>query len=228
MMSSRGSCRAPYKLLSFLELFRGYYTNNIIASHKSCCYPPGGNYPTQTNMQLINYGTWRKLDRHHTPKTTGKTDKEINARLTPAIPPRPPPTKSFNFSFWRGTIRWILGSVLVFLLPSLKPKWEKLKRIEGEVEMVVEEAEHVAEVVEKVAAVAEKVSADVAENLPEHTKLKTIALTTQHISQIAAHDAHCTQNFFHKVDELKQNLEDLDAMVEPVVNKIVEHVEGKS
>lgn len=65
--------------------------------------------------------------------------------------------------------------------------------------MVVEEAEHVAEVVEKVAAVAEKVSADVAENLPEHTKLKTIALTTQHISQIAAHDAHCTQNFFHKV-----------------------------
>ncbi|ESW31122.1 hypothetical protein PHAVU_002G211100 [Phaseolus vulgaris] len=127
-------------------------------------------------------------------------------------------SKSFAFSYW---LRWVLGMVLSLLVPFWKPYWGKLQRIEGEVEFVIEEADAVAKVVEKVATVAEKVSEDVAEMLPEDGKLRKATLVVEHASKEAAHDAQLTQQFIHKVEELKNDLNDIEAFVEPVIDKIV-------
>ncbi|OMO60931.1 putative DNA binding protein [Corchorus capsularis] len=65
--------------------------------------------------------------------------------------------------------------------------------------MIVEEVETVPEIVENVATVAEKVSAQVAENLPDDSKLKKAAMVVEHVSEIMLADlrwrwcyhAHC-------------------------------------
>lgn len=69
----------------------------------------------------------------------------------------------------------------------------------GGAEFVAEEVEKVAQVVEKVAMVAEKVSEEVAEKLPGDGKLKKAALVVECVSKHAAHDAHVTKEFIHKV-----------------------------
>lgn len=68
--------------------------------------------------------------------------------------------------------------------------------------MVIEDVEKVAEVVEKVATVAEKVSAEVAEILPDHTKLKDAAFFVERVSKETAHDAQLIENFIQKVQIL--------------------------
>lgn len=65
--------------------------------------------------------------------------------------------------------------------------------------MVVEEVEKVVEVVERVATVAEKVSEDVADELPDNTKLKEKVLLAEHVFKVAAKDAKLAEDFIHKV-----------------------------
>lgn len=65
--------------------------------------------------------------------------------------------------------------------------------------MVVEEVEKVAEVVERVATVAEKVSEEVADELPDNTKLKERVLLAEHVFKVAAKDAKLAEDFIHKV-----------------------------
>ncbi|KAB5516043.1 hypothetical protein DKX38_026691 [Salix brachista] len=101
---------------------------------------------------------------------------------------------------------------------------EKIRRYIGEAEIIVEEVGHVAEVAEKVAAVAEKVSEEVAEVLPENGKLKETALLIEQVSKAAAHDAKLTQDFIHKVDALKHDIDDLKMMVDPVMEKIEQKI----
>ncbi|KAL6347270.1 hypothetical protein AAG906_013706 [Vitis piasezkii] len=114
----------------------------------------------------------------------------------------------------------LAGSILSLLLPFLK--WDKLMRIEGEAEIVVGEVEKVAKVVEKVATVTEKVSGDVANILPDKSKLKDAALLVEHISKVTAEDAELTEHFIQKVDVLKQDVQDLERMVEPIIHNISE------
>ncbi|KAK7400346.1 hypothetical protein VNO78_11552 [Psophocarpus tetragonolobus] len=147
-----------------------------------------------------------------------KGTKDVKVQPEASAPAPAPISKYFAFPHW---LRWILGMVLSLLLPFRKPYCGKLQRIEEEVELVAEEAEVVAEVVEKVATMAEKVAEDVAEMLPEDGKLRKAASVVQRASKEAAHDAQLTQQFIHKVEELKNDLEDIDAFVEPVINKIV-------
>ncbi|KAJ0078021.1 hypothetical protein Patl1_37165 [Pistacia atlantica] len=91
--------------------------------------------------------------------------------------------------------------------------------------MVVEGIENVAEVVEKV---ADKVSTQMADKLHDHTKLQEAALLVERVSKATAQDAELTINFIHKVNALKEDLDDLETMVEPIVDKIVKHEsEGK-
>ncbi|XP_062177863.1 uncharacterized protein LOC133882674 [Alnus glutinosa] len=126
-----------------------------------------------------------------------------------------PATPKLFFPWWA---KWVWGSILTFSLPLMwKQDWGKLRRIEGEAEMVVEEVETVVEVVEKVASVAEKISAEVADKLPAKSKLKEAALFVEHVSEEAVRDAQLTEDFIHKVDALK---EDLDALVEPIIVQI--------
>ncbi|KAI3803801.1 hypothetical protein L1987_31963 [Smallanthus sonchifolius] len=89
----------------------------------------------------------------------------------------------------------------------------------GKVEGVVKEAEEVAEVVEKVASTTEKLSGEVAKKL-DNGELKEIVLIVEHASDVIAKDARMTQDFIHKVGDVKQDLRDLEAMVEPVVDKM--------
>nr|XP_043627155.1 uncharacterized protein LOC122598635 [Erigeron canadensis]XP_043627156.1 uncharacterized protein LOC122598635 [Erigeron canadensis] len=99
-----------------------------------------------------------------------------------------------------------------------KQKWDNMLRLEGKVEEVVREAEEVAEVVEKVASKTEKLSAEVAEKL-DNGELKHAALIVEHASSVIAKEAQITESFIHKVGHLKQDLMDLETMVEPVIDK---------
>ncbi|KAL1327007.1 hypothetical protein HN51_037113 [Arachis hypogaea] len=141
--------------------------------------------------------------------SNGSTDVKVEPRV---------PSIFLSFPHW---LRWLLGSVLGLLLPFWKIYWGKLERIEGEAEIVAEEVEAVASVVEKVATVAEKVSEDVAEMLPEDANLKKVAVFVEHASEQIAHDAQLAQQFIHKVEKVKNDLDDLESFVEPVIDKIV-------
>ncbi|KAL2477454.1 hypothetical protein Fot_46468 [Forsythia ovata] len=130
-------------------------------------------------------------------------------------PPSPAPSNS-GFSTW---VKWLLGSVLPLVLSLWKKNWTDLWSLEGKVEKVVEDVEDVAEVIEKVAATADNALATVADRLPDGSKLKEAALMAEHVSSITEKDAQYVENLIHKVEDLKQDLEDLETMVEPVVDK---------
>ncbi|KAL8188967.1 hypothetical protein R6Q57_029487 [Mikania cordata] len=80
------------------------------------------------------------------------------------------------------------------------------------VEGVVKEVEEVAEVVEKVATATEKLSREVAEKL-DNGEVKEVALMVEHVSNVIAKDAQMTEDFIHKVGDLKQDLTNLEAMI---------------
>ncbi|XP_027345494.1 uncharacterized protein LOC113857617 [Abrus precatorius] len=153
--------------------------------------------------------------------TNNNTNTNAKGVKNVTVQPQAPASTIFTFPHW---LRWVLGTVLSFLLPFWKHNWEKLQRIEGEVEVVAEEVEKVAKVVEKVATVAEKVSEDMAEILPENGKLKKAALVVERASEQVVHDAQLTEEFIHMVEELKNDLDDLETFAEPVIDKIVKKV----
>ncbi|KAH8519607.1 hypothetical protein H0E87_001139 [Populus deltoides] len=194
-----------YNLRSFLELIHRYRASS---SNVSTVSKIGQGLSVHQGLQLINANSQegRRFDSNMM-----KSDK-----VAPAPVPNPPGS---NFPRWA---KWILGTILSILLPLWQQEWEKLRRIEGESEIIVEEVEHVAEVVDKVATVAEKVSEEVAEALPENGKLKETALLIEAVSKATAHDAKLTQDFIHKVDAVKHDIDDLETMVEPVIEKLVQ------
>lgn len=135
---------------------------------------------------------------------------EVQVGSSDPIPPRR------NMLSW---VKWVLGSMLPLMFSIWKQKWYNLLKLEGKVEEVVKEAEEVAEVVEKVASETEKLSAEVAEKL-DNGELKQVAQMVEHVSSVIAKDAQMTEDFIHKVGDLKQDLTDLETMVEPVIDKI--------
>ncbi|KAL4279862.1 hypothetical protein GQ457_03G004420 [Hibiscus cannabinus] len=175
---------------------------------------PGSSLCELQGLRFISnnsMGMWRKPDTDITAKDEMGKDRSS---------PEAGSECSFrvNFSLWA---RYILGSVLGLFLPFWKTKWANLKRIEGEAEMVVEVAENVAEVVEEVATAAENMSAEVAEKLPDGSKLRKAAMVVEHVSEITAQDAHATTQIIHQVERIKHDLDGLEALVEPIVHKIV-------
>ncbi|KAI9177670.1 hypothetical protein LWI28_017936 [Acer negundo] len=223
-MSKTNSWANSYKLQSFLELFypnrSACYTHNSPASfHRFEVAKLGHGYSMhQSGLQLIcNNGTiWRKQNTTMV-KVKDNMDRIGGATAEPSPPPPPPPR--FNFFLWA---RWILGSLLALFLPLWEQKLNQFQKIEGEAEMVVEEVEKIAEVVEKVASAAEKLSEEVADAVPDnHPKVKDTALFVERFSKATADDAQLSLNFIHKVDELKGDLNDLEKLVEPFVDKIV-------
>ncbi|CAK7328503.1 unnamed protein product [Dovyalis caffra] len=202
-MSAKGSWTS-YNLRSFLEMICRYRASS---SNVSTACKIGRGFSVHQGLQLIsaNIRKGRRFDSNMM-----KRDK--------VAPPVPNPPGS-NFLHWA---RWALGSILSILLPFWKQKWEKLKRLEGEVEIIAEEVDQVAEVVEKVATVAEEVSEEVAEALPENGKLKETALLIEAVSKATAHDAKLTQDFIHQVDALKHDIDDLETMADPVIEKLVQ------
>ncbi|CAA7038115.1 unnamed protein product [Microthlaspi erraticum] len=143
-----------------------------------------------------------------------------NSKMQPS-----PPNSWFSWPSWG---RWVIGSVISLMLSFWNnERIQKLKRIEGEAELAVEGVEAVAEMVEKVATATDEMAEEMAEKLPEKSKLKQVALVLEHISEVAAHEAHITKDFLHKVEKVTQDLDDLEAMIEPLVDKIVANAEKK-
>ncbi|XP_042490673.1 uncharacterized protein LOC122070556 [Macadamia integrifolia] len=146
------------------------------------------------------------------PMMGGKVEEDKEPHEQPPAPvphPSPKPT----FPTW---VKWVLGSVLTIILPFWKQKWEKLKAIEGAMEVAVEEVEEVAEAVEKVADMAEKVSEEVANSIPEDGPLKEAALLAERVTKEVAKEAHLTEEIIHTVEVLK---EEVESLIDPLGTK---------
>ncbi|KAK9134219.1 hypothetical protein Syun_013549 [Stephania yunnanensis] len=140
---------------------------------------------------------------HHSKEMEGKEDgdavqRPIGGSATP-IPRKP------NFLSWR----WFLGIFLSLVLPFWQGSWTKLLQIENEVEKVTKVVEDAAEVVETVATVAENLSTAAVDKLPDEGKLRDAVLLVKHVSEEAVKGAQLTEDFIHKVDEVKEEIEDL-------------------
>ncbi|XP_065871571.1 uncharacterized protein [Euphorbia lathyris] len=209
---------SSYNLLSFLQLIYRYR----FSSTNVCV-----GYNTGSNKSQHGYQGLHIIRPHDSTATVSKdnlhtnivkaNDNTVKPRPTTPDPPRP------NFSAWA---KWMLGSILSIILPFWSQKWLAVKKIEGEVEIGLEAAEKVAAAVEKVSTLAENASSQLAENLPDNAKIKQAAVLIQDLSKATAHDAHLTNNFIHKVDDLMHDVEDLETMVEPVIEKLLKQKPG--
>ncbi|CAM8931174.1 unnamed protein product [Rhodiola kirilowii] len=128
----------------------------------------------------------------------------------------PPPSPQSIFRRWGA---WILGFFASVVLPFWKTRWERIQKIEGEAEVVAEEMDKMAKVVEKVAVVTEKVAEELAETLPENSKLQKTALVIENLSKVAAADAASAENIIQKVEVLKQDFQNLEKAVKPLISK---------
>lgn len=195
---------------SSFRLLRGLVQSRLTQHRGDARWMLESGYSTDfRGLQQISRAYHKEADRPAFSSTEINASREIPK-------PLPDPPKPSRFPPWG---KWVMGSILSLLIPFWKLKWDKLRQIEGEAEEVIEGAEIVAEVVEKVATVAEKVSAQVADKLPDDSKLKEAALFVEHVSEVTARDAHLTDDFIHKVDEVKQEVE---TAVETGIEKIIE------
>ncbi|KAK9110759.1 hypothetical protein Sjap_018819 [Stephania japonica] len=110
-----------------------------------------------------------------------------------------------NYLSWR----WFLGIFLSIVLPFWQGTWAKLLQIENEVEEVAVAVEDAAEVVETVATVTDNLSIAALDKLPNDGKLKDAALFVKHVSEEVVKGAQLTEDFIHKVDEVKEEIDDL-------------------
>ncbi|KAL8521154.1 hypothetical protein ACS0TY_011632 [Phlomoides rotata] len=168
---------------------------------------------------ISNGGSWRRHHRYPPPYSGRFKDQGENGQIEEVQVQQTTPFPSkFVFSKW---MKWVLGSLVSVLLPFWKNKWDTLLTLEGEAEKVVEEVEVVVEVVEKVATTAEKVAEVVLKQLPDNSKIKEAAQVVEHVSSVAAHNAQLIQNLINKVDDVKQDVEELEKIVEPIVDKMI-------
>ncbi|KAL7601470.1 hypothetical protein Lser_V15G24395 [Lactuca serriola] len=147
-----------------------------------------------------------------TKRPESKMEQEDTLHILPSDPASPKP----SIFYW---VKWVLGTILPLLFSSWKQKWDNILKLEDKLEEVVKEVEEVAEVVEKVASTTKKLSAEVAENL-NNGEMREIALMVEHVSSVTVKDARMTQNFLHKVGDLKQDLAELENLVESAKDKM--------
>ncbi|KAJ0984621.1 hypothetical protein J5N97_002977 [Dioscorea zingiberensis] len=108
--------------------------------------------------------------------------------------------------------KWVLGSILLLTVPFYK----RILKIGDRVEKT---AENMVEIVEKVAEETEKIGSDVAGALPDGN-LKQEALEVEKFAEEVDNDAKIVEVFLHKVDKIKEELEEL---VEPNIEKQVKN-----
>ncbi|VVA99180.1 unnamed protein product [Arabis nemorensis] len=183
------------------------YNNKVERKASLTPFPTIIRFGREYNNQMTPQGL--KLSSNP-PVNAGNNHISNGSKMQPS-----PPNRWFNFPSWG---RWVIGSAISLVLSFWNnERMQKLKRIEGEAELVVEGVEAVAEMVEKVATATDEMAEEMAEKLPEKSKLKQVALVLEHVSEAAAHEAHVTQDFLHKVEKVTQDMDDLEAMVEKIV-----------
>ncbi|WCJ18786.1 hypothetical protein M5689_001111 [Euphorbia peplus] len=203
---------SSYNLRSLLQLVYRYR----YCSTNSTYSQPGASMVANKNIQHGHGYQGLHFIRPHDSTAPVSINNMVKVNDNAVNPPPEPPKP--NFSTWA---KWMLGTILSIVLPLWSKKWLAVKKIEGEVEIGLEVAENAAAAVEKVAAVAENVSTQLAEKLPQNGKFKQAAVIMEDLSKATAHDAHLTNNFIHKVDDLVHDFEDLETMVEPVIEKLL-------
>ncbi|XP_026432939.1 uncharacterized protein LOC113330340 isoform X2 [Papaver somniferum] len=156
-------------------------------------------------------------DQNHKPDDhavhTAESLTKIKVDMDRTVQQLTPSDTTYVYRSWTLWTRWILGAMLTLILPFWKAKWQKLRRLEVEVEMAVEVVEHVAETVEKVAVVTEKLSMEMTDKIPGDGKLKKAVLFVERVSEEAEKDARLTEDILHKLDDLK---EDVEKLIEPI------------
>ncbi|KAK1417598.1 hypothetical protein QVD17_26728 [Tagetes erecta] len=205
---SPGSSSASYGVRTFATalILRYRASSRARALTPDCQHMSGGIGSSMHRMLSISSGG-------ATQRPESKMEYDESNLKVHSTGPVPPTANIFSW------VKWILGSMLPLMFSFWKQKWDSMLKLEGKVEAVVKEAEEVAEVVEKVASTTEKLSARVAEKL-DNGELKEVALKVEHISNVIAKDARMTEDFIHKVSDVKQDLTDLEAMVEPIIDKM--------
>ncbi|KAM3377507.1 hypothetical protein P3S68_009920 [Capsicum galapagoense] len=208
---------SSYKIRSLVTFLHQYYRVRVNARYSSQLQGVDGVVPTtrigyvgsvSPGLRFISSGEYRIPN-----KTDQGKDDASNVPPVELAPSKP------NLFKWA---KWLLGSILSIFLPFWKEKWDSVRRIEGEVEKVVEEVEETVEVIAAVATKTENVMAGVAGKLPENSLLKEAAVAVENASAVVAKDALITSNFIHKVEDVEQDLKDLEKMVEPFIGKIEE------
>ncbi|KAL8234614.1 hypothetical protein R6Q59_020714 [Mikania micrantha] len=207
---------ATYGVRTFASLLIRRYK----ASSKTTASTPDYEHMS-SGMRLSKFGHEANTTMHHgliissgesTKRGESKMKHETNLKIHPSDPD-PPRDNIFSW------VKWLFASILPLIFSFWKQKWDSMLKLEGKVEGVVKEVEEVAEVVEKVATATEKLSREVAEKLDDG-ELKEVALMVEHVSNAIAKDAQMTEDFIHKVGDFKQDLTNLEAMMEPVIDKI--------
>ncbi|XP_073007159.1 uncharacterized protein [Typha latifolia] len=186
--------------MSLVRSFASYYRRNV------CLLGHPGNRTHDLGLATLDQRRYLSGNRHSKIKTKMETiaDQSDKKPKSSRLPSR------LSFFTWA---RWTFGSILTILLPLWHNKWMGLLQIEGEVEMVADVVENTAEVVEKVATMAEKLSSDMADRLPEDTKLKEAAVFVERASKEIAEEAQLAQDIIHKVDKL---VEEVETFLDPI------------
>ncbi|KAF7843001.1 uncharacterized protein G2W53_005299 [Senna tora] len=173
---------------------------------------------TRDNLAMLKpqlgSGCWMHpaLQLNSTSRTTSSDSNEVkNVEAQPPVPSSP----SFITPNW---LKWVLRIVLSLLLRFWNHNQirQRLQKIEGEAEVVVEEVEAIANSVEKLEDVVEEIAEDVAEHLSEDSKLKNAALVVERLSKQAA---DFTEEFSHKVDVFQNELDDWETLLEPFIEE---------
>ncbi|XP_057795811.1 uncharacterized protein LOC131011927 [Salvia miltiorrhiza] len=127
----------------------------------------------------------------------------VSANTAPGVPPASgPPSSSKPMS-------WILGLVVSFILPFFTNKWGPLWVIKNKLENAVQTVEDIVEAVEKVAGSVDKIAEDIADDLPEGSKLRDLVEKVEHLAEKTAKTADSLDNVIDKVQEASDQVDDI-------------------
>ncbi|KAK9163899.1 hypothetical protein Syun_004801 [Stephania yunnanensis] len=137
------------------------------------------------------------------PNTIIKMDLNAVENLIPGSPAAPLPSGS-PFPGW---LNWTLLTIIPLLLPIFKNKWAPLLAFKKQVETAIETVETISEVIEEVAVGVDKIADEVAESLPDGSKLKEIVCKLDEVAEGVIKTADFTQDIINKVEEAGDALE---------------------
>ncbi|CAI0447896.1 unnamed protein product [Linum tenue] len=120
-----------------------------------------------------------------------------------AAVPSPAPSSSSGGFDWKG---WLVGVIMSVLLPFWRGQLWSLKKIQVNVESVLERMEEVAETVEEVAEKVEEVADEIGDNLPEG-ELKEMLEKVEEAAGKAAKAADVAQQVLETVQEMEDQVE---------------------
>ncbi|KAK9165774.1 hypothetical protein Scep_000965 [Stephania cephalantha] len=132
-----------------------------------------------------------------------KMDLNAVENLIPGSPAVPLPSGS-PFPGW---LNWTLLTIIPLLLPIFKNKWAPLLAFKKQVDTAIETVETISEVVEEVAVGVDKIADEVAESLPDGSKLKEIVCKLDEVAEGVIRTADFTQDIINKVEEAGDTLE---------------------